>query len=207
VVASCVVSLGLAPVFTATTDLIVGSAPPERAGAASGISETGSELGGALGIAILGSIGVAIYRAGLAERLPAGVPSQASAAARDTLGGAVGVAQQLPAGVGAALLAAARESFTTGLQVTAGISAVVAVGIAVVATVMLRGVPTTAEAAEAGTAGPAAEVEPRRAGQPEEPVQLIRSGGGCVACPGEHGPPAGQRPRFRRPDPSDRGAA
>jgi MFS transporter, DHA2 family, multidrug resistance protein len=194
-------------VFTATTDLIVGSAPPERAGAASGISETGSELGGALGIAILGSIGVAIYRAGLAERLPAGVPSQASAAARDTLGGAVGVAQQLPAGVGAALLAAARESFTTGLQVTAGISAVVAVGIAVVATVMLRGVPTTAEAAEAGTAGPAAEVEPRRAGQAEEPVQLIRSGGGCVACPGEHGPPAGQRPRFRRPDPSDRGAA
>jgi hypothetical protein len=95
--------------------------------------------------------------------------------------------------------------------VTAGISAVVAVGIAVVATVMLRGVPTTAEAAEAGTAGPAeasaAEVEARRAGQPEEPVQLIRSGGGCVACPGEHGPPAGQRPRFRRPDPSDRGAA
>jgi hypothetical protein len=88
--------------------------------------------------------------------------------------------------------------------VTAGISAVVAVGIAVVATVMLRGVPTTAEA---GMAGPAAEVEPRRAGQPEEPVQLIRSGGGCVACPGEHGPPAGQRPRFRRPDPSDRGAA
>src|SRR5215211_2660088 len=98
VTASFVVSLGLAPVFTATTDLIVGSAPPERAGAASGISETGSELGGALGIAILGSIGVAIYRAGLADSLPAGVPSQASAAARDTLGGAVGVAQQLPAG-------------------------------------------------------------------------------------------------------------
>ena len=51
--ASAVISLGLAPVFTATTDLIVGSAPPERAGAASGISETGSELGGDLGIAIL----------------------------------------------------------------------------------------------------------------------------------------------------------
>ncbi|MDQ2690235.1 MAG: MFS transporter, partial [Chloroflexota bacterium] len=57
VVASVVISLGLSPVFIATTELIVGSAPPERAGAASGISETGSELGGALGIAILGSIG------------------------------------------------------------------------------------------------------------------------------------------------------
>ena len=51
VVASVVISLGLAPVFGLTTELIVGSAPPERAGAASGISETGAELGGALGIA------------------------------------------------------------------------------------------------------------------------------------------------------------
>ena len=73
VVASVVVSLGLAPVFTATTDLIVGSAPPERAGAASGISETGAELGGALGIAVLGSIGAAMYRSELAGVLPAGV--------------------------------------------------------------------------------------------------------------------------------------
>jgi DHA2 family multidrug resistance protein-like MFS transporter len=208
VIASCVVSLGLAPVFTATTDLIVGSAPPERAGAASGISETGSELGGALGIAILGSIGVAIYRAGLADSLPAGIPSQASAAARDTLGGAVGVAQQLPAGLGAALVAAARDAFTTGLQVTAGISAVVAVGIAVLATVMLRGVPTTAEAAEGAEAAPAeppaVQVEARRVGQPEEPesVQLIRTGGGCVACPGDQGKPTGPLPRLRLPGPS-----
>jgi MFS transporter, DHA2 family, multidrug resistance protein len=202
VVASCVVSLGLAPVFTATTDLIVGSAPPERAGAASGISETGSELGGALGIAILGSIGVAIYRAGLADSLPASVPAEASAAARDTLGGAVSVAQQLPADLGAALLAAAREAFTTGLQVTAGISAVVAVGIAVVATVMLRDVPTTTEAAEAADAEPpTVQVEATRVGQPEEPepVQLIRSGGGCIACPGDQGNPTGPLPRLRRP--------
>jgi MFS transporter, DHA2 family, multidrug resistance protein len=210
VVASCVISLGLAPVFTATTDLIVGSAPPERAGAASGISETGSELGGALGIAILGSIGVAIYRAGLADSLPAGVPSQVSAAARDTLGGAVGVAQRLPDGLGVALLAAAREAFTTGLQVTAGISAAVAAGTAVLATVMLRGVPTTAEAAEATPAEPpAVQVEARRVGQRDEPepVQLIRTGGGCVACPGDHGKPTGPLPRLRLPgsSPGDRG--
>jgi MFS transporter, DHA2 family, multidrug resistance protein len=186
VVASFVVSLGLAPVFTATTDLIVGSAPPERAGAASGISETGSELGGALGIAILGSIGVAVYRGVLADSLPAGMPSQATMAARDTLGGAVVVAQQLPAEVGAALLAAAHEAFTTGLQVTAGISAVVAVGIAVVAAVTLRDVPPTAQAEPAER--PTVAVEPGRATRPEEPVQLIRSGGGCVACPGEVSP-------------------
>ena len=202
VAASCVISLGLAPVFTATTNLIVGSAPPERAGAASGISETGSELGGALGIAILGSIGVAIYRSGLADALPAGIPAQAAAAARDTLGGGVAAAQQLPADIGAALLGASREAFTTGLQVTAGISAVVAVGIAVVATVMLRDVPRTSETTTAEPPEQRPAVEPRPATQHEEPVQLIRSGGGCVACPGERGPSGGQLPRFRRPAPS-----
>ena len=45
-----------------STDLIIGAAPAERAGAAAAISETGSEMGGALGIAVLGSIGTAIYR-------------------------------------------------------------------------------------------------------------------------------------------------
>ena len=58
---SLLVSLGLAPVFTLATDVIVGAAPPERAGAASAISETGSELGGALGIALLGSLATAVY--------------------------------------------------------------------------------------------------------------------------------------------------
>jgi DHA2 family multidrug resistance protein-like MFS transporter len=192
--ASFVVSLGLAPVFTATTDLIVGSAPPERAGAASGISETGSELGGALGIAILGSIGVAIYRSRLADSLPAGIPSQAEVVARDTLGGAVGVAQQLPSGVGAALLATARDAFTTGLQVAAGISAVVAIGIAVLATVTLRGVPRTSEAGAAEQ--PAAAPDPGRRTKREEPAQLIRTGGGCVACPGDH-ESGRQLPRLR----------
>jgi DHA2 family multidrug resistance protein-like MFS transporter len=106
--ASLLVSLGLAPVFGSTTDLIVSSAPPERAGAASGISETGAELGGALGIAILGSIGVAVYRNRLADALPAGLPAEAAAAARDTLGGAMGVAAQLPGQLGALLVDAAR---------------------------------------------------------------------------------------------------
>jgi len=181
--ASLLVSLGLAPVFTATTDLIVSSAPPERAGAASGISETGSELGGALGIAILGSIGVAVYRGALADTLPADLPAQAAAAARDTLGGAVGVAAQLPAELGAAVVAAAREAFIQGLQLTAALSAAVAVAIAVVATVLLRDVPAGAEAETAERPAPAAEPAPFVL--PEDAFQVIRSGSGCMACPGE----------------------
>jgi DHA2 family multidrug resistance protein-like MFS transporter len=63
VIASVVFGLGEAPVFTVTNDLILGAAPPERAGTAAAISETSSELGGALGIAILGSIGTALTAA------------------------------------------------------------------------------------------------------------------------------------------------
>jgi MFS transporter, DHA2 family, multidrug resistance protein len=185
--ASLIVSLGLAPVFTATTDLVVSSAPPERAGAASGISETGAELGGALGIAILGSIGVAVYRGRLADALPAGIPSQAAAIARDTLGGAAGVAAQLPAAAGQALLEAAQQAFVRGMQLTVSLSATVAVVVAVMATVLLRGVPVPAQ--EAGEQPPAPP-EPEAAAQPEEqPIQIIRVGSGCMACPpGERQP-------------------
>ena len=68
--ASVVISLGLAPVITLATELIVGSAPPEQAGAATGMSETSGELGGALGIALLGSLGVAVYRSEIARVAP-----------------------------------------------------------------------------------------------------------------------------------------
>jgi MFS transporter, DHA2 family, multidrug resistance protein len=197
--ASLLVSLGLAPVFTATTDLIVSSAPPERAGAASGISETGAELGGALGIAILGSIGVAVYRGELAAALPAGVPGQAATIARDTLGGAVGIAAQLPGELGTALLAAAREAFTQGMQLTVMLSAAVAAGTAVLALVLLWPVPATAQAEP--DQPPTTATEPAAAppaGEPE-PVQVIRSGAGCLACPGER--MSSELPRFKLPKP------
>jgi MFS transporter, DHA2 family, multidrug resistance protein len=141
VVAGTVVfSLGLAPVVTLATDLIVGAAPPQRAGAAAGLAETGAELGGALGIAALGSVGAAVYRAQVADAVPAGLPAQAAAAAGDTLGGAVAAASQLPQQLGTALLDAARAAFTQGLQVTAATGAALAVGLAIVAAALLRGV-------------------------------------------------------------------
>jgi MFS transporter, DHA2 family, multidrug resistance protein len=143
IVGSVVIALGLAPVLTLTTDLIVGSAPPERAGAASGISETAVELGGALGISVLGSLGVAIYRSDLAQ-LPAGLSAEAVATARDTLGGAVKVASQLPDALSVAVLEVSRGAFVQAMQVAATISAVVAVGVAVFALTMLRQVPSNA---------------------------------------------------------------
>src|SRR5215207_7735579 len=71
VAGSVVFALALAPVVTLATDLAVGATPPERAGAAAAISETSAEFGGALGIAVLGVIGTAVYRAQMAEAVPA----------------------------------------------------------------------------------------------------------------------------------------
>jgi DHA2 family multidrug resistance protein-like MFS transporter len=140
VIGSVVFSLGVAPVGTLASDIIVGSAPPERAGAASGISETSAELGGALGIAVLGSVGTAVYRSEVTGAVPADVPPAAAEASRDTLGGAVAAAEELPDPLGAELLDAAREAFTQALQLTAITSAAIVVGVAILAAVVLRDV-------------------------------------------------------------------
>src|SRR5262245_28364093 len=132
-VATTMLTLFASPVFTLTNDVIIGSAPPERAGAASGISETCAEFGGALGIAFFGSIGVAVYRAMLAPALPAGLSPEASQAAMATLGGAVTTAQQLSAPVGASLTAAARKAFVEGLVICEVISGVLTLTLAMFA--------------------------------------------------------------------------
>ena len=138
VIGNVIMSLGFGPVITLATDVIVGAAPPERAGAASGLSETSAEFGGALGIALLGSIGAAIYRAQVTATLPAGLPLETIAATRETLGGAVVAAESLPAPLSAALLASARDAFVQGLQTTALIGAVGLAAMAIVAAILLR---------------------------------------------------------------------
>jgi MFS transporter, DHA2 family, multidrug resistance protein len=143
VVGSVIVALGVAVPVTLGTDLIVGSVVPERAGVASGISETGAELGGALGIALLGSIGVAVYRNQMAEALPGGIASDQAAEAEDTLGGALEVVEGLGGEHGSNLLEAAQQAFAQGMQVAALTAAAVAIATAVLAAVLLRrtGVP------------------------------------------------------------------
>jgi DHA2 family multidrug resistance protein-like MFS transporter len=132
-----VLSLGLAPLFTLAADLAIGSAPPERAGAASGISETSSELGGALGLAILGTVGTAVYRDRTADAFPADVPADAAGTASDTLAGAVAVADRLPLHA-ADVLEPAREAFTHGLQAAATVSGLLVIAAAVMVARILR---------------------------------------------------------------------
>jgi MFS transporter, DHA2 family, multidrug resistance protein len=161
VAASIVIDLGLAPVITLATELIVGSAPEEQAGAATGVSETSGELGGALGIAVLGSIGTAVYRAGVADGLPASVPANVADAARDTLGGAITVAEQLPAALGGSVITVAQAAFLDALHLVAGVAAVSALATAILAAVALWKVPKRAEppSSEEGLATPVVAME------------------------------------------------
>jgi len=151
VIGYIILSLGLAPVFTLATDLIVGTAPPEQAGAAAGIAETSSELGGALGIAILGSIVTAIYRSAMAGALPPEVSEETAEAARSTLGGAWAVAQHLPEHTAAALLDGARHAFAQAFEITAVICAVAALAAAGLAAVLLRSVGGAEHSQQSGS--------------------------------------------------------
>jgi DHA2 family multidrug resistance protein-like MFS transporter len=123
-------SLGGAPLVSLGTNLVVGSAPPEKAGSAAGLAQTGNECGYALGIAVLGSIGVLAYRAAIGDSVPAG--------ARDSLTGALQVAEDLPEATAAAVSAAAQHAFTTALHTVAAVSAATILAVAVVVLVRLR---------------------------------------------------------------------
>ncbi|WP_406199156.1 MFS transporter [Streptomyces europaeiscabiei] len=127
-----VLAAGIVTVLSQMTDLALGAAPVERAGSASSLLETGQEFGGALGMAVLGSIGTALYH----HEMPASAP----APARETLGGALAVAGQLPGPAAESLTAAARAAFTTGMHGAATAGAVVLMAAAVLAVGALRGV-------------------------------------------------------------------
>jgi MFS transporter, DHA2 family, multidrug resistance protein len=122
VVGFSVACMGIGGAVALGTDLIVGSAPPAKAGSAASISETSNELGIALGIAILGSIGSVVYRARLALAGDA-VPAANRAAAESGITGAAEAAEGLGGAAGERLLAAAGEAFTTSLATVATIGA------------------------------------------------------------------------------------
>ncbi|MEU8317785.1 MFS transporter [Nonomuraea sp. NPDC048881] len=128
--------LGVGLTFTVNNDNILATAPKERAGAAAAVSETAFELGGALGIAVLGTVLNSVYRANLL--VPAGVPGEA---ARESIAGATATAAELPPQAAGELMRAARTAFVSGMQVTTLVTAVLLAVVAVFALAWLRGVP------------------------------------------------------------------
>ncbi|MEV0185484.1 MFS transporter [Streptomyces sp. NPDC050625] len=144
--AAGVLACGVVVVMSQLTDLAMGTAPVERAGTASSLLETGTEFGGALGMAVLGSIGTALYRHE--------IPDSAPAAARETLGGALATATRLPGHTGDALVTTAREAFVSGMQGAAIAGAVLLAGAAAGAALTLRRIrPRQPEAVQDPVAG------------------------------------------------------
>ncbi|MEV4874791.1 MFS transporter [Streptomyces cyaneofuscatus] len=137
--------IGISPLMVLGTDLVVGSAPPERAGSAASMSEAGMEFGMALGIAGLGSVVTAVYRDEIGGALSPDLPGSVADTARDTLAGADAVAGSLPGQIGAELLAEARHAFTDGLNLASGIAGVIVAALAVAAFVLLRHVPSVSD--------------------------------------------------------------
>lgn len=121
--------IGIGAAETVSNDLVLASAPPAKAGAASAVSETAYEVGAVLGTTVLGGILAAAYRARIV--IPEGVGDAAAAAARETLAGAMTVAEALEPAAADALRDAAAHAFDAGVGITAVIGAVL-VGIAAV---------------------------------------------------------------------------
>ncbi|WP_051196527.1 MFS transporter [Jonesia quinghaiensis] len=149
ITAFTLVGLGVGLAETLTNDAILASVPPNKAGAASGISETAYELGALLGTAVLGSILTAVYRTQLV--IPGGVSDTDAAVARETLGGAVEVANNLPAPVGEQLLEHAKEAFALGADATSLVGAIIAASAAIFMAVVLRKRPVVAPVVEQQT--------------------------------------------------------
>lgn len=134
-------SLGSAPLPSLASDLVVGSAPPEKAGSAASMLQTSGEFAYALGIATLGSVSTMVYRHQVASAIPPGVPAAAAQASHDSLAGAMAASQGLPDQLGAALLAGARAAFTGGMHAVAATSGMIMLGIAILVVTRLRDIP------------------------------------------------------------------
>jgi hypothetical protein len=114
------------------TESIMGALPLHQAGVGSAVNDTSRELGGALGVAIVGSMLSSLYSSDLDAKLPANVPSQVRDAAGQSVGAALQVSSQLGR-VGAPLADAARESFVDAMSRASLVTAAVAVVGAVLA--------------------------------------------------------------------------
>jgi EmrB/QacA subfamily drug resistance transporter len=117
VASMCLLSAGMGLAMAPATESIMGSLPRTKAGVGSAMNDTTRMLGGALGVAVLGSVLATSYRPGVTSRLAhLGVSHAVVAGARDSVGGAVSVAAALPAALGRQVTAAARIEFVHGFH-------------------------------------------------------------------------------------------
>ena len=146
IISMVTIAAGLGLATSPATEAIMGALPPEQAGAGSAVNDTTRELGGTLGVAIVGSVFLSVYSTKVIEGYRSlGLPEQYESVVRDSMGGGLGVASQLPEGPAAQLAAFVKGAFIDGLSLGSLVSAVVVI---VGAAVALKFLPARAKSHE-----------------------------------------------------------
>jgi EmrB/QacA subfamily drug resistance transporter len=112
-VASIVIAAGMGLAMAPATESIMGALPPAQAGVGSAVNDTTRSLGGALGVAIMGSVAASVFASRIHPALTH-LPATVAAQAKASVGAAVTVGQHAPGSTGHNLVDAARQAFVTG---------------------------------------------------------------------------------------------
>jgi DHA2 family multidrug resistance protein-like MFS transporter len=166
-----------APIVALGTNMVVGTVPQEKAGSAGALSQMSNEFGAALGVATLGTAGLAVYRNEIADTVPAGVPAGAADAARDSVAGAAAATEGLSGPLAETLMEPVRVAFTSGLHTVAGVSAALIAVTGAFFVVLMRHIPPVGQEeappeAEA-EAGPETGPENESAEEPAPKVAAV----------------------------------
>ena len=181
-----ILSCGLALTMAPATESIMGSLPLAKAGVGSAVNDTTRQVGGALGVAVLGSVFNSIYTSSVTDGLSAStLPADAIAAAKDSVGGALAVAGSIGGAAGNGLAQVARSAFVDGLEVASRAGALVTL-VGVVITLLwlparARGRDVTVQAGEFAAEHP--ELRPQEAAAPSN-ASRSASSPGPSASPG-----------------------
>lgn len=131
-IAGIPMAVGMSVTMAPLTSLIMSAVPPSRAGMGSAMNDATRELGGALGVAVLGSVTATLYTHQLGDT--SGLPAEAAAGVRSGLAGALRVAGGMGAGPeSAALVERATGAFRDGILVAALVASAITAIAAVVA--------------------------------------------------------------------------
>jgi EmrB/QacA subfamily drug resistance transporter len=149
-----IAGFGLGVAMTPATDAIMGALPKEQAGVGSAVNDTTREIGGAIGVAVLGSVFSAVYSSRMTEVANV-LPAEIGSVVRDSIGGALAVAGQVGGTSGEAIAAAARSAFVDGMATASLIGMGVAIAGALVALVWLPARATVSAAPSTAPATPA----------------------------------------------------
>lgn len=149
IVAYAVFAFCGAPLVALGTGMIVGNAPMEKMGMAGSMAQMSNEVGGMVGIAILGSIGTGVYRAAVDDSIPAGLSDEAAAGVADSIAGAPAAAAELSGQGGADLVASAQASFADGFVALTASGAVIMAAAAIAVFFGLRHLPPIGQEAPA----------------------------------------------------------